>query len=137
MIHVSSCVSDLEIRNCTGRAQTRASPCRDTIAQDHTQRHTQRVSFEQGPITSVRVELEQNRNLTCRCWTGFTASSPPRLLDGLAPELLLELGNCLWRWTRCLSAAVSLHWEIHQYPLHDTAVGGACTEHQQVPRYSA
>src|SRR5215467_3635859 len=125
MIHVSSGVSGLEIRNCTGRAQTRASPCRDTITQDHTQRHTQRVSVEQGPITSVRVELEQNRNLTCRGWTGFTALSPPRLLDGLAPELLLERGHGLWRWTRCLSAAASLLWEMLSYRLHDTALGGA------------
>ena len=48
-----------------------ASPDRDAIVQDLARRHTERVSFEQGPMTSVRVELWGSHHHNGRYWAGL------------------------------------------------------------------
>src|SRR6267378_3836382 len=71
MLHVSSCVQCLEILTFQCVDNKRASPFRDAIAKDLVSRHTKRVSFGQGPMTSVRVELWGSRTLNCRYWAGL------------------------------------------------------------------
>jgi hypothetical protein len=71
MIHFFPGVPCLTMLTWACVAKTRASPCRDTIEKDLARRHTKRVSFGQGPMTSVRVELWGSRTLNCRYWAGL------------------------------------------------------------------
>src|SRR5437899_2948375 len=71
MIHLSPCVPGLTIWTFHAWTKKRTSPCRDATAQDLAHRHTKRVFFRQGPMTSVRVELWGSRNRNYRYWAGL------------------------------------------------------------------
>src|SRR6267143_1327688 len=62
MLHVSSCVQCLEILTFQCVDNKRASPFRDAIAKDLVSRHTKRVSFGQGPITTIESAASPKLN---------------------------------------------------------------------------
>ena len=68
MLHLSPCVPGLAMLTFPCVGKKRASPCRDAIAQVLAQRHTKQVSFGQGSMMSVRIELWGSRNRHCRSW---------------------------------------------------------------------
>ncbi len=101
------CLSNVDF---SVRRQKKASPCRDAIVKALARRHTKRVSFGQGPMTSVRVERWGSRNRNYRYWAGLLRRyllrrlsffcprcTPPVVrgpgtatLYGLSPKLLLK-----------------------------------------------
>src|SRR5713101_4801205 len=93
------------------RTQSKERLLAETPSQKPCSRHTERVPFGQGPMTSVRVELWGSRTRNGRCRAGFTASSPPGRLCGLAPELLLES-----KQSRFLSLTLLLVWALGHSP---------------------
>jgi len=62
----------------------------DTYPKNHDDRHIERVSCEQGSMTSVQVEHWGNHRRNDRYWAGYSASLPPGRRCGLSPELPLE-----------------------------------------------